>query len=87
MKNRKPKTVKPGRVRKVIPPPHPELPEKAEITVEGADHLYQEIRIENTLKDHKGEEVKLKEGAEVDVIVEADSDATVPKKPHQPTKK
>lgn len=79
---KKPKTVKPGRVRKVIPPPHPELPEKAEIAVEGADDLYKEIRIENTLKDSKGEEVELKEGAKVDVVIEADSDATVPKKPH-----
>ena len=80
---KKSKTVKPGKVRKVIPPPHPELQEKAEITVEGADHLYQEIRIDNTLKDPKGEEVKLKEGAKVDVVVEADSDATVPKKSHR----
>ena len=79
----KPKTVKPGKVQKVIPPPHPELPEKAEIAVEGADDLYREIRIENTLKDDKGEEFKLKEGAEVDVVVEADSDAMTPKKPHR----
>jgi hypothetical protein len=77
---RKPKTKKPGRVKKVIQPPHPDIPEKAEISVEGADDLYKEIRIENTLQDDRGNEVKLKEGAQVDVIVEADSDATVPKK-------
>lgn len=73
------KTVKPARVQRVIAPPHPDLPEKAEIAVEGADHLYRELRIENTLADGNGKEVKLKEGAKVDVVVEADAQATVPK--------
>jgi predicted DNA-binding antitoxin AbrB/MazE fold protein len=76
----KPNTTKPGVVEKIIKPIDPEQPEKAQIVVEGADHLYREIRIENTLVDEKGKEVKLKEGAEVDVIVEADSKDTVPKK-------
>jgi hypothetical protein len=75
----KPKSVKPGKVHKIIPSPFPGIPEKAEITVEGADHLYREIRIDNTLEDDKGKEVKLKPGADVDVVVEADKDATVPK--------
>jgi hypothetical protein len=78
---KKPKVVRPGRVQKIIPSTHPESPEKAEIAVEGADHLYREIRIENTLQDEKGQEVKLKEGAQVEVVVEADRDATVPKRP------
>jgi hypothetical protein len=30
-------------------PVHPDLPERAEIAVEGADELDREIRIENTL--------------------------------------
>jgi hypothetical protein len=77
---KKPKVVRPGRVQKIIPST-PESPEKAEIAVEGADHLYREIRIENTLQDEKGQEVKLKEGAQVEVVVEADRDATVPKRP------
>jgi hypothetical protein len=46
------------------------------IDVEGADHLYRQIRIENTLEDEKGNKVKLKEGAEGDVTVEADPGAT-----------
>jgi hypothetical protein len=75
----KPKSVKPGKVQKIIPPPFPGVPEKAEIAVEGADHLYREIRIENTLEDEKGHEVKLKLGANVDVVVEADKAETVPK--------
>jgi hypothetical protein len=51
---KKPKTKKPGNVRKIIKSPIPEEPEKAEIAVEGADHLYREIRVENTLEDEKG---------------------------------
>jgi len=69
----------PGTVEKVIPPIHPSLPEKAEISVEGADELYREIRVENTLSDERGKEVGLKPGAEVDVTIEADGDATKPK--------
>jgi hypothetical protein len=77
---KKPKATKPGLVQKVIPPPVPDVPEKAEILIPSADDLYREIRIENTLTDEKGEEVKLKPGAEVDVTVEADVSATEPKK-------
>ncbi len=63
----------PGKVEKVIHP-HPSSgePEKAQITVEGADHLYREIRVPNTLTDANGHTVKLKEGAEVEVTIEAD---------------
>ena len=75
---RKPKTVKAGWVRKIIKPVHPSLPEKAEIEVRDADHLYKEIRIDNELKDENGKKVKLKEHAEVDVVVEADPQATTP---------
>ena len=75
----KPSTTKPGVVERIIKPVVPEEPEKAQIAVEGADHLYREIRIENTLIDDKGKEVKLKEGAEVEVIVEADPKDTTPK--------
>jgi hypothetical protein len=74
----KPKTIRPGTVEKIIKSPFPNEPEKAEIAVEGADHLYREIRIENTLQDSKGNKVKLKTGAQVDVTVEADVKDTVP---------
>lgn len=77
---KKPKVVKSGKVQKIIPPSHPEAPEKAQIAVEGADYLYREIRIDNTLHDEQGRERKLKEGAEVEVVVEADADATTPKR-------
>jgi hypothetical protein len=75
----KPSTTLPGIVEKIIKSPYPGEPEKAQIVVEGGDDLYKEIRIENTLTDEKGEEVRLKQGAEVEVTVEADKEATTPK--------
>lgn len=75
----KPSTTLPAVVDKVIKPPSPDEPEKAQITVEGADHLYRELRIENTLTDENGEEVRLKPGAEVEVTIEAPPEATTAK--------
>lgn len=74
----KPQIKKPGTVNKIVKSRIPAIPEKAEITLEGADDLYREIRIENTLLNDHGEEVKLKEGAPVSVTIEADSSQTVP---------
>jgi uncharacterized protein YfaS (alpha-2-macroglobulin family) len=68
-----------GTVQKVIKPISPNLPEKAQIEVQGADDLYREIRIENEMTDENGGRVRLKQGAEVDVILEADSSATLKK--------
>lgn len=72
----------PGRVEKVIhSQPHTGEPEKAQISVEGADHLYKEIRVPNRLVDNNGQKVKLKPGAEVDVTIEAEpTDTTGPSK-------
>jgi hypothetical protein len=72
----KPSVTLPGTVEKIIHPIHPSEPEKAQISVEGADELYQEIRIENSLTDENGDSVRLKKGARVDVTVEADPEAT-----------
>ncbi|MFZ0804331.1 MAG: hypothetical protein WBQ09_09705 [Terriglobales bacterium] len=72
----KPSTTLPGTVEKIIHSPYPSEPEKAQIAIEGADHLYREIRIENTLTDENGKKVRLKQGAEVEVTVEAESQAT-----------
>jgi hypothetical protein len=69
----------PGTVEKIIPPSVHE-PEKAQISVEGAEDLYKEIRVENVLQDKSGNEVGLKEGAKVEVTIEAEPDATQPKK-------
>jgi hypothetical protein len=68
----------PGTVEKIIPPSVDE-PEKAQISVEGAEHLYREIRVENVLQDKAGNEVGLKQGAKVDVTIEAEPDAIKPK--------
>ena len=70
---------KPGFVEKIIKPIFPGQHEKAQIVVEGADDLYREIRIENSLEDENGRKVKLKEHAHVEVVVEAEPDQTVPK--------
>lgn len=68
-----------GTVEKVIKSDH--SPEQAQIAIHEAEHLYREIRVENELTDGNGEKASLKQGAEVDVIVEADSDATLKKPP------
>jgi hypothetical protein len=70
------KTTKPGIVQKIIEPPIPNEPEKAQIAIQGADELYKEIRIENALEDESGKQVKLKPGAHVEVTVEADQKDT-----------
>ena len=73
-KNEKKATAKlTGKVQRVIAPhPFSGEPEKAQITVEGADHLYRELRVPNKLTDDEGNKVKLKQGAEVEVKIEAD---------------
>jgi hypothetical protein len=75
-----PSTTLPATVERIIKPIVPGDPEKAQIAIEGADHLYQEIRIENSLTDENGEKVRLKQGAEVEVTVEAPPEATTLKK-------
>jgi hypothetical protein len=80
----KPSTTLPGTVEKIIKPMSPSEPEKVQIAVEGADDLYKEIRIENTLTKDNGEKVRLKVGAEVEVTVEAPLEATTPKSEHRP---
>jgi hypothetical protein len=68
-----------AKVQKIIKSPDPRIPDKAEIGIEGADELYREIRIENTLTDEKGSQVQLKQGAHVGVTVEAESSDTTSK--------
>jgi hypothetical protein len=72
----KPSTTLPATVEKIIRPHSASEPEKAQIAVEGADHLYRELRIENKLIDENGDTVRLKQGAEVEVTIEADVSAT-----------
>lgn len=72
-------TTLPGTVEKIIQPVVPGESEKAQIVVEGADHLYKEIRIENNLTNAEGEIVTLKPGAEVEITIEADGKDTIKK--------
>src|SRR5438876_5936518 len=65
-----------AKVRKIIKPFHPTQPEKAETSIDEADDLYREIRIENRLMGEKGKEARLKQGAEVEVQIGADKEAT-----------
>jgi hypothetical protein len=89
----KPSVTLPGKVEKIIPAIPSVRPEKAQIAVEGAEDLYKEIRVENTLKDENGEAVALKPGVEVEVTIEADKEATAakdstgPKQPGTPHSK
>ncbi len=75
----KPNVTLPGTVERIIKPSSPSEPEKAQISISGADDLYREIRIENSLIDENGDTVRLKKGAEVEVTVEAPPEAIAPK--------
>jgi hypothetical protein len=59
----------PGTVDRIIPSRGPSRPEKAQIGVYGADVPYRNLRIENTLTDEHGDDVKLKKGGHVEVTV------------------
>jgi hypothetical protein len=66
-----PSTTMPGTVEKIVSSPRPSQPEKAQIAVDGADRLYRDLRIENTLIDEHGDDVRLKKGAHVEVTITA----------------
>jgi hypothetical protein len=64
-------TTMPGTVNKIIPA-RPRRPEKAQIAVDRADRKHRDLRIENSLTDENGDDVKLEKGAHVEVSVTAD---------------
>jgi DNA-binding NarL/FixJ family response regulator len=70
------KMIKQGTVRSVIRSLDPMEPEKAEITVHGADPLYREIRLENALRDDQGNEVRLVADQRVEVIIQTNPKAS-----------
>jgi hypothetical protein len=63
----------PGTVSKIILSARVSQPEKAQIAVDGTDHRYRDLRVENTLTDEHGDDVRLKEGAHVEVTVTAEA--------------
>ena len=64
-------TTLPGTVEEIITSLDPNEPEKAQIGIGNVNETHREIRIENTLKKKDGDEVSLKKGAVVKVIIEA----------------
>lgn len=52
----------------------------AQIAIEGADHLYKELRIQNTLTDKDGKIVHLEYGANVRITFSADPDDSATKR-------
>ena len=67
----------PAVVNKVVKSPIPNLPEKVEISISAADHLFREVRLENSLNDLDGTPVALRQGAHVDITFEADGKDTI----------
>lgn len=61
----------PGTVDRIIPPAGLGQPEQAQIAIDKADRGYRDLRIENSLTDENGDDVKLKKGAHVEVTVTA----------------
>jgi len=68
----KTKTSKSATVKNILPSFDPREPDKAEIHVDDAEPLYQELRVPNLLEDGEGNEVQLKKGAKVKIQIEAD---------------
>jgi hypothetical protein len=68
----------PGTVEKIVPSPRPSQPEKALITVDGADRGYRHLRIENMLTDEHGHDVRLKKHAHVEVTITAEPKPRTP---------
>ncbi len=72
-----PSITMPGTVEKIIPAQNPSRPEKADISVDGAQP-HQVLRVENTLTDEHGSEVRLKKSAHVHITVT--DEASAPKR-------
>jgi hypothetical protein len=66
-----PSTTVPGTVLKIIPSPGANQPEKVQIAVDGAARPFRDLRIDNTLIDEHGDDVRLLKGAHVEVTVTA----------------
>jgi hypothetical protein len=67
-----PSTILSGIVDKIISSPYPSQPEEAQISLDGADRRSRNLRIENTLADENGDDVRLEKGARVEVTVTAE---------------
>lgn len=68
-----------GSVQKILTDFYANQSEKAEIGIDEAEHLFREIRIDNTFTGVDGQTVALKQGARVAITVEANATDTVQK--------
>jgi hypothetical protein len=68
-----PSTTMPGIVEKIVPSPRPSQLEKAQIAVDGSHHRVCDFRIDSTLTDENGDDVRLTKGAHVEVTVTAET--------------
>jgi hypothetical protein len=73
-----PKTIMSGTVDKIIEFRTPPVRETAQISIEG-ESGYRKLRLENSLTDEHGDEVKLEKGSQLVVTVTAEDDSTRPK--------
>jgi hypothetical protein len=71
-----PSTRMPGTVDRIILSGRTGQPERAQITVDLASPRHRRLRIENTLLDEHGDDVKLKKGEHVAVTVTAEPEAS-----------
>jgi len=78
-----PSTTLHGTVDKIITSRVSSETEKAQISIDGADDLYKQLRIKNTLTDEGGNEVCLERGANVEITVEVDPQASSTKNDKQ----
>ncbi len=67
-----PSTILSGIVDKIILSARPSQPEEARIALQDADRRSRNLRIENTLADENGDDVRLEKGARVAVTVTAE---------------
>jgi hypothetical protein len=80
-RSNKPSRTVPAVVRKVLNSVGPGHPEKVEISIETADELFREIRIDNVLTTADGQTVALQNSARVDVTFEAELEDTIQEAP------
>jgi hypothetical protein len=78
--SQQPRTIMPGTVDKIIQFRTPRLREKAQISIEG-EAGYRKLRIENSLTDQHGDEIKLEKGARIEVTVTAERKRKLIEKP------
>jgi hypothetical protein len=77
--SQQPRTVIPGTVEKIIQFRTPHLRETAQILIKG-EPKYRELRVENSLTDDHGDEIKLEKGDHVEVTVTAEAKPKLIKK-------